>query len=423
MSEGMTNEVLKTEDDSNIRDENESSQRSWEVSEDPNIGRILVATRDISPWEMVIEDTALVAGPKIAAVCLGCLTKVEGDIVCSKCEWPLCSPECEDSPRHQGECGILASRGLVPTIQGGRCGLYPCITVLRVLLLKVSDPKGWALIQRMMDHWEERKTDPKIVGGIKVMETLFKQRLGLDWIEKEDVEHAYGVLKTNAVDLKDGCGQALFPQSVCIMSHSCFANIEPVKNPTDKIALRAKRKIKKGEELTIFYTDFLESRHSIRKKILNEWKFLCQCERCRDRTEFGSNFSSFKCACGGYFYEDIEVASGQKTINNSWICSKCKKKSNLCEKYKRADDLWEMLPDEQMTVEKLDIVCQSEGYHKHFYPVVKAYVTFIEQHQHTNQRQVNRFYNHKSESQQSQVKLPQLKNLDEVSYEPLRMEL
>ena len=381
MSEGMTNEVLNTEDKSN------SSDRPWAVSEVPDIGRILVATRDIAPWELVIEDTALVAGPKIAAVCLGCLTKVTGDIVCSRCQWPMCSVECQESPRHRLECEILASRGLVPSIQNGRCGLYPCITVLRVLLLKVSDPQGWTLIQRMMDHWQERREDPKIQGGIKVMETLFKQRLGLDWIEKEDVEHAYGVLKTNAVDLKDGCGQALFPQSVCIMSHSCSANTEPVKNPTEKISLRAKRKIKKGEELTIFYTDFLESRHSIRKKILSEWKFLCQCERCRDRTELGSNFSSFKCACGGYFYEDIEVdASGQITINKLWICSKCKKKSNLDENYKRADDLWEMLPGEQMTVEKLDIVCQSEGYHKHFYPVVKAYVTFIEQHQHTNQR-------------------------------------
>ena len=30
--------------------------------------------------------------------------------------------------------------------------------------------------------------------------------------------------------------------------------------------MRAKRKIKKGEELTIFYTDFMESRHSIRQQ-------------------------------------------------------------------------------------------------------------------------------------------------------------
>ena len=388
----MTNEVMNTEYDFNMKDTNQCSERaslSWEVSEDPNIGRILVATRDINPWELVIEDTALVTGPKMKAVCLGCLDPVQGDVTCPRCEWPLCCQPCQESPRHKLECEILSRRGLVPTLRDGRCGLYPCLTVLRVLLLKISDPHGWDLIQKMMDHWEERKRDPKIVGGITVMNNLFTQRLGLDWVTREDVEHAYGVLKTNAVDLKDGGGQALFPRSVCIMSHSCFANMEPVRNPADTIGLRAKRKILKGEELSIFYTDFLESRHSIKKKIVKEWKFVCQCKRCSDRTEFGSNFSSFKCPCGGYFYEDNNIASGLKPLNNnSWRCSKCKKMTDLSEKYSLADDLWDTLPDEQMTVEKLNIVCQGEGYHKHFYPVVKAYVTFIEQHQKTNQRYV-----------------------------------
>ena len=91
-------------------------------------------------------------------------------------------------------------------------GFYPCVTVLRVLLLKKTDPEGWSLIQNMMDHWTERSKDKKVVEGIMVMTKLFKGRLGLDWITAGDVQKAYGVLKTNAVDIKDGSGQALFPK-------------------------------------------------------------------------------------------------------------------------------------------------------------------------------------------------------------------
>ena len=73
----------------------------------------------------------------------------------------------------------------------------------------------------------------------------------------EHVQHCYGVLRTNSVDIVHGNGQALFPV-VCIMSHSCSANLEPVSDPSTRVSFRAKRKIRRGEELTILYTDFLE---------------------------------------------------------------------------------------------------------------------------------------------------------------------
>ena len=98
------------------------------------------------------------------------------------------------------------------SISSGMAGFYPCVTVLRVLMLKKTDPEGWSLIQKMMDHWPERSKDKKVVEGIMVMTKLFKGRLGLDWVTLKDVEKSYGVLKTNAVDIKDGAGQALFPK-------------------------------------------------------------------------------------------------------------------------------------------------------------------------------------------------------------------
>ena len=35
-------------------------------------GRVLVATRDIAPWELVLEDTCIANVPNDVPVCLGC---------------------------------------------------------------------------------------------------------------------------------------------------------------------------------------------------------------------------------------------------------------------------------------------------------------------------------------------------------------
>ena len=161
------------------------------------------------------------------------------------------------------------------------------------------------------------------------------------------------------------------------MSHSCYANLEPVSSPHNTITMRAKKHIKQGEELTIFYTDFLESRHSIRSKILNEWKFLCQCQRCTDNTEFGSNFSSFKCNCGGYFYEERE---------KMWKCSQCKEENNLTNDYKVADDLWDVIPTQKIDFDALNTIMTKKKYHKQFYVSIKLYQVFIEQHQSATDR-------------------------------------
>ena len=43
----------------------------WKMSKVANIGRVLVATRDIKPWKKVVEDFALITVPTHCPVCLG----------------------------------------------------------------------------------------------------------------------------------------------------------------------------------------------------------------------------------------------------------------------------------------------------------------------------------------------------------------
>ena len=48
----------------------------WRVENLPGCGRVLIATRDIAPFELVIADSALALVPNDVPVCLGCLGKV-----------------------------------------------------------------------------------------------------------------------------------------------------------------------------------------------------------------------------------------------------------------------------------------------------------------------------------------------------------
>ena len=54
---------LAAEDPIDDNDYNQSDQKTstslWKVSTLPNMGKVLLVTRDIKPWEKVLEDTAL----------------------------------------------------------------------------------------------------------------------------------------------------------------------------------------------------------------------------------------------------------------------------------------------------------------------------------------------------------------------------
>ena len=80
------------------------------------------------------------------------------------------------------------------------------------------------------------------------MTRFLKEKLGLDWVDERSVARAYGVMKTNAMGLKDQGGQALFPIA-SLMSHNCVSNLEVVGEPGKTVLFRAKRRIKEGEEL------------------------------------------------------------------------------------------------------------------------------------------------------------------------------
>ena len=123
----------------------------------PEKGRVLFATRDIKPLELVLIDPGTVVGPnyKSRPVCLQCLRVVETGFKCRKCQFPMCNLDCADGARHRQECEIL-SRDLERTkltSENIPSHGYAHVTPLRMLLLMESGDK-WSRTNQLMDHLE-----------------------------------------------------------------------------------------------------------------------------------------------------------------------------------------------------------------------------------------------------------------------------
>ena len=60
----------------------------FKVTYSPQVGRYLVASRDIKPLELVLWDTAAAVGPAADSVpvCLECFSKVDGTFQCPNCQ-------------------------------------------------------------------------------------------------------------------------------------------------------------------------------------------------------------------------------------------------------------------------------------------------------------------------------------------------
>jgi hypothetical protein len=91
-----------------------------------------------------------------------------------------------------------------------------------------------------------------------------------------------------------------------------------------KIVVEAARDIKSGEHLTTTYSHILWSTQ-LRQQHLKDTKyFTCACERCKDPSELGTNFSTLRCMgsdeapCNG-----LQLATDPLSKDCEWACNKC----------------------------------------------------------------------------------------------------
>lgn len=305
------------------------------------VGRYIVATRDISPLEVILEDDPAVFGPNhdTEPVCLECLLPVDGTYLCSRCNLPLCGEKCDQTRQyHIRECDLLSEtpKGYKMVVDFSRVGKHPgvkaiapeycCITPLRLLALKDKEPELWDRVQMLMDHDDDRRKEEDYWKMFQVNAVDFlRQVCGFDFTE-EEIFRATGIIRTNAfhiqhpyMKLQGASGGAVFP-TFSFLSHSCVANARYTVSSDNHLTLRAQRQIPSGSEITIQYLSFMFGDLKRKAEIQDCWFFQCSCPRCEDPTECGSYLSALRCPKCTF---GPVLTTDPSDLKASWSCQSC----------------------------------------------------------------------------------------------------
>ena len=206
-------------------------------------------------WQgsVVMTEEGVVVGPlytRTRPVCLECLREGPDLLPCTSCGWPVCGGGCEVGAWHSMECEILATAKarIKPSNFDTNCPLFSCISPLRMLLLRRTNPDAWRVVDTLMDHNNERDLSENTAWKVHLllMINFVQKHLQLDFTESE-IRRAIGILRTNSVRLEHregyGEGVVVYP-AYSYTNHSCLCNTYTKKYKNNKMELIAQSDIK-----------------------------------------------------------------------------------------------------------------------------------------------------------------------------------
>merc|ERR1712106_1014623 len=258
------------------------------------MGRYLIATKDMEEGELILNESPMVVGPRqlTKPVCLGChkeITSTTPFIKCIRCNWPVCSERCQDSPQHDAECRATKAAGSRIKVEhfDQINMMYACITILRALALVDGPRKIWEDYTKFDSHLQERIKTP-VYNKVNKEKVVFfiHQYLNIQRYSDLEILEACGKLDTNCFEIKqNGLNLRAIYRTACIMSHHCKPNTRHTFDPDNAINIYSTRQIQKGEIICATYTNSL-------------WSTI---DRCPDPSEYNSYLSSIRCSrCAGF---------------------------------------------------------------------------------------------------------------------------
>ncbi|XP_076636714.1 SET and MYND domain containing, arthropod-specific, member 5 isoform X2 [Colletes latitarsis] len=294
--------------------------KAWEIHESPELGRHLLASRDLNPGDSIISESPLVWGPNIhtfQTVCVGCGKQCSFDYTCLMCLWPACQINCPgltDKNRHGLECPFLMKVDIA-----SRCKV---LLIIRMLVLWRKKSKHWTTLEQFQSHEESRgpgttayKETQEV---IKYIEPLLSGMEGA----REMVGKICGLIDVNSLESMPEGSVAIY-KTACLLEHSCLCNTKHSFTINDKgaprITVTALCFIKKGEHLSTMYTHALWATMPRRAHLWETKYFFCHCKRCADPTEFGTYLGSLRCPLdNGYF-----LSKDPLNLKSEWACNTC----------------------------------------------------------------------------------------------------
>ncbi|KAF4530660.1 hypothetical protein B566_EDAN004899 [Ephemera danica] len=293
------------------------------------LGRYLVAERDISEGEVLLRELPLQIGPQAesAPICLGCHKPLgfSPPHTCSKCGvGQLCGPACESSSYHWNECNAfkMARPASTPLLVGDE-GHWQVVLPLRCF---VNQIKG---VFQLESHLESRRdTEVWANSESNVVNVLHKHGLLCNFPGKV-IQRACGILDVNCFEVRgpadetgrSECLRAVY-QNAAYMAHSCVPNTHVAIGNDYTLIVKAAMNIAKGEKILNNYSDALMCT-AMRRECLKMGKyFSCECRRCVDPTELGSHLSSLRCSeqtCEGSVVSEDPLRPAEA----NWRCTAC----------------------------------------------------------------------------------------------------
>ncbi|XP_037800021.1 SET domain-containing protein SmydA-8-like [Penaeus monodon] len=311
--------------------QHKDSCRPFAVSKRKDVGRFLVASRDLTVDDVILCEAPLVMGPKqmTEPVCLGCYKHITSKYRCPRCSWPTCGPECDAQAAHAPECQVTSAAGVDLDAEMASAEtpvhLYEVVTVLRCLVIASRDSKKWrASTERLNTRYLKAVGSPQyhhnqeyVVNALRD-KFLLHQHPGVDASDAA-IHTALGLLQINNIPTKTRYGevQAIYPMS-SLLSHSCIPNTK-MQWENGRLTVRASDPIKRGDPITAIFTDILWGTRARQDHIQQTRLLTCTCKRCQDPTELNTFFSALKCRrCGG-------TVLPEKPLDDAspWLCREC----------------------------------------------------------------------------------------------------
>ncbi|XP_063848062.1 SET domain-containing protein SmydA-8-like isoform X2 [Scylla paramamosain] len=304
----------------------------FQVLHSPELGRYMVASRDLKAGDIILREDPIVVGPKQVTepVCLGCYKRVDGSYRCERCGWPMCGPQCCSSADHQPECVVGQEIGSPIDIQNfdETNHFYEVIFAMRCLALKKRSPRRYEQLLALESHYEDRvgthvheQNQKRIVNFLR--NYFFLQEFSEEEIDSSErtIHTVTGIMDVNALEIRLAETEilGLFP-TFAMMEHSCTPNTRHSFTEERRVVLRAAVDIRRGEHLSTMYTHILWGTAARRDHLKHSKYFMCTCCRCADPTELGTHFSALRCqSCTNGFL--LSAAPLDELAD--WICASC----------------------------------------------------------------------------------------------------
>ncbi|XP_037828330.1 SET domain-containing protein SmydA-8 [Lucilia sericata] len=301
----------------------------YKIVQNEELGRHLITTRTIKPFEIILKEAPLFRGPSqlTPPVCLGCLNAIEPTdyINCEQCGWPLCGVECKNKDEHRFECELTVKRGKKVNVQEftNPHPLYQCLSTARCLMLRDKDAEKWKQINELESLEDQRRGSMQWKADYESVCKFIIKYFNTQLFSEDEIMRIIGILQINGheVPTSDPAHVGIF-YNASFLEHSCTPNIAKSFNKDGHLVLWAPKEIKKGSHLSICYSDAVWGTADRQRHLMQTKIFKCQCPRCIDVTEYGTNYSALKCEkseCRG-----LMLPANLNDWHKDWTCKECK---------------------------------------------------------------------------------------------------